>query len=313
MDTRRLGNSDISVSVLALGTWAMGGERHLWGHVDDNESIAAINAAIDAGVTLLDTAPIYGNGRAETVLGRAVHSRRDDVVIATKCGLISAPDGQAPPSRCLTPESIITECEASLRRLGIDCIDLYQCHWPDPDTSERETFSAFERLKAQGKIRAFGVCNYSCEQMLRAAEFAPLVSLQSPVSLLHRRALQDLVPFCRDHEIALLAYSPLAKGLLTGKFKLDSKITGVRQGDAQFLGRRFRRNLALVEKLAEMAAGYNRTAGQFALRWVIQRPGVTAGIMGAKRPSQVMENLGAVDFEISPRDLRDLDLLLEGI
>ena len=311
MQRRRLGHTDIEVSPLALGTWAMGSVPESWGIVDDNESIAAINTAIDAGINLLDTAPIYGHGHAETILGRAVHSRRDQVLIATKCGIIRSPNAKSPPQRRLTKESIVAECEASLRRLATEYIDLYQCHWPDPDTPVRETFEAMETLRSQGKIRAIGLSNYSCEQILAVREYTKPASLQPPLSLLNRRAGDELIPFCREHNIGVIVYSPLAKGLLTGKFTADSQLSGVRAEDPDFLGDRFRRNLEFVEKLRAIAARHGKTPAQLALAWVIQQEGVTSAIVGAKRPSQVTENLGGADLEISPADRQDINRLLE--
>jgi aryl-alcohol dehydrogenase-like predicted oxidoreductase len=313
MEYRQLGNSEIRVSTLALGAWAMGNDPAEWGYVDDNESIAAIQAALDGGVNLIDTAPIYGNGHAETIVGRAVAGRRENVVIATKCGLLPPASAEGQPVRCLTAESIITECEASLRRLRSDYIDLYQCHWPDTNTPERETFSALERLRTQGKVRAIGVSNYSCEQIVRAMEYTRIASAQPAFSLICRRPLHDLLPFCQEHEIGVIAYSPLAKGLLTGKFRADTPLSGVRAADPEFRGDRFRRNLDFVAQLRVIADRYDRSLAQLALRWVIQQPGVTSAIMGAKRPSQVIENLGAAEFEITETDLLAIDTHFEGI
>ena len=313
MEYRQLGNSDLRVSVLALGTATMGNDPTEWGLVDDNESIAAIQTALDAGVNLIDTAPIYGNGHAETVVGRAIAGRRENVIIATKCGLLPPADDRSQLMRNLRAESIVAECEASLRRLHVENIDLYQCHWPDSATPEQETFTALEKLKAQGKVRAIGVSNYSCEQILHAMEYARIASVQPPFSMLHRRPLQDLLPFCREHEIGVIAYSPLAKGLLTGKFSADSSIAGVHATDPEFRGDRYQRNLRFVDELRAIAANNDRSPAQLALRWVIQQPGVTGAIMGVKRPSQVLENLAAAKSAISESDMCAINLLLEDL
>jgi aryl-alcohol dehydrogenase-like predicted oxidoreductase len=309
MEKRRLGASRIEVSVLGIGTWAMSGYVPAWGVVDDNESVAAIREALDGGVNLLDTAPIYGDGHSETIVGRAIAGRRDEVVLATKCGLLPSPSG-GEPRRCLARDSILRECDASLRRLQTDVIDVYQCHWPDPKTPLRETMEALVALLQMGKIRGIGLSNFSCEQMAAAKEFGPVHSIQPPFSLLTRRAAADLLPYCREHEMGVLAYGPLAKGLLTGKFSADSQIRGVRAEDPEFTGARFRQNLDFVDRLRPMAARYGKTVGQLALNWVIHQPGITAALFGAKRPSQVVENLGASGWSIDAADLARIDELL---
>lgn len=311
MNSRTLGESGLSVSPLGLGTWAMGATVETWGHVDDNESIAAINAALDAGVNLIDTAPIYGLGHAEEVVGRALRGRRNQAVLATKCGLLFPRSPQELPPRCLKPESVIRECEASLRRLRTEVIDLYQCHWPDPDTPISETMAALNRLREQGKIRAVGVSNFSCEQIAAAREYGPVCCLQPPLSMLQRRAAEDLLPFCQEHRMGAIVYSPLCKGLLTGKFDASSRFSDVRARDPEFLGARYRTNLRIVEALRPIAARYQKSVGQLALQWVISRPGVTAAIMGAKRVSQVMENVGAIGWSITDEDLAEIKAILE--
>lgn len=310
MEQRTLGNSGISVSAIALGTWAHGATRETWGHVDDNESIATIQAAVDMGVTLIDTAPIYGLGHAETIVGRALVGRRERVVLATKCGLLF-PRGGELPRRCLSAASVQNECEASLRRLRTDVIDLYQIHWPDPETPIRETMEALATLRRLGKIRAIGVSNFSCEQIAAAREYGPIASLQPPLSMFHRRTMEDLLPFCIEHEIGVLAYSPLAKGLLTGKFGPESPLEGIRARDPDFLGERYRRHLRTVDRLRPIADRYDRTIGQLAIRWCLTQPGVTAAIVGAKRVSQLEENVGGVGWTITDEDLALITRILD--
>ncbi len=310
MEQRRLGSTGFHISVLAVGTCALGAEPELWGNVDDNESISAIATALDAGVNLIDTAPVHGAGHAERIVGRAVAGRRANVLIATKCGLSNTPDSST-GRRQLTPESIVTECEQSLRRLKTDYIDLYQCHSSDPAAADKHVFGALADLKAQGKIRAIGLTHWSCEPILRAMEFARIASVQPPLSMLNRRVLEDLVPFCREHDLAVLAYGALSKGLLAAKFDAASTMTGIRKNDPQFTGRRFRDNLAVVDRLRPIAESYGRTTAQLAVRWVLQQAGVTSVIVGAKRPSQVIENLGAADFTIDEPDLAAIDRLLQ--
>jgi aryl-alcohol dehydrogenase-like predicted oxidoreductase len=309
---RPLGDSGLNASVVALGTWAMGGTVETWGRVDDNESIAATQHAIDCGINLIDTASIYGLGHSEQIVGKAISGRRDQVLLATKCGLLPpAREGEL-PSRCLTYESILRECEASLRRLRTDVIDLYQCHWPDPETPIRETMRAMTTLLEQGKIRAIGVSNFSCEQIAAAREFAPVHCVQPEFSMLQTRASEDLIPYCREHGIAVIAYSPLCKGLLTGKFNASSTFTDIRAHDPQFVGDRFKQNLKIVAALTRIAAGYNKTVAQLAVNWVVTHPGVTAAIVGAKRPSQVTENVGGVGWTITEEDRGRIEALIGG-
>ena len=312
MDQRSLGESGIRVSALALGTWAMGGDVAEWGHTDDRESIAAIHQALDCGINLFDTAPIYGDGHAEEILGKAVSGRRDDVVIATKCGLVPPERDGDLPRRDLSPDSIQRECEASLRRLRIEVIDIYQCHWPDPEIPIRETMDALLTLKDQGKIRLIGLCNYGCERLASAREFGPVHCLQPPFSMLNRRAAEDLLPYCREHQIGVICYGPLARGLLTGKFERDAEFSDLRGQDADFRGARFLRNLDIVEELKKVAAKYDKTVAQLAINWTAGYPGIAAPIFGAKRPSQVLENVGGVGWEISREDRDLIDRILGG-
>lgn len=309
MERRRLGDSELEVSAIALGTWAMGGAVE-WGYVDDRESIGAIHQALDCGVNLIDTAPIYGLGHSEEIVGKAIQARRDEVVVASKCGLVFPPSPDEIPPRCLAGESIIRECESSLRRLRIDVIDLYQCHWPDPEVPIRETMEALTILLEQGKIRAIGLSNYSCEQIAAAREFGPVHAIQPSLSILQPRAMDDLIPYCIEHNLGVLSYGPLVKGLLTGKFSVDSRREGIRAHDPEFVGRRYRRNLAIVDLLKEIALRYKKTVAQLAINWSVTQPGVTASIVGAKRPSQVVENMGGVGWSISEEDRKEINRLM---
>ncbi len=304
-----VGNT-LHVNPIALGTWAMGGSVASWGRVDDRESIAAIQRAIDGGVNLIDTAPIYGQGHSETVVGNAIQGRRDRVMLATKCGLSFPRSPGDPPTRCLSRQRVFDECEASLRRLRTDTIDLYQCHWPDPATPIRETMSALTELLAQGKIRAIGLSNYAVQELSTAREFGPVHYVQSLFSMLHRRAADELIPYCIEHGIGFLAYSPLAKGLLTGKFGETGTFEGVRASDADFVGSRYRRNLRLVEALRPIAQSFGGSLTQLVVAWTIAQPGITAAIVGAKRPSQVIENTESASLCISDEVKRRVDQVL---
>ncbi len=310
MERRSLGDSGIEVSVLALGTWAMGGTVETWGQVDDRESIAAIHQALDLGINLIDTAPVYGLGHSEEIVGKAVRERRGEVIVATKCGLLFPRSKDETPQRCLSRASILRECEKSLRRMRTDVIDLYQCHWPDPQTPIRETMEALCELRDQQKIRAIGLSNFSCEEIAAAREYGPVHGLQSPFSMIQRRAADDLIPFCEEHRMGVLAYSPLAKGLLTGKFRPGDHLEGIRARDPEFIGERFRRHLRLVDALTEIATEHGKTVTQLVLNWTAHHPGVTASIVGAKRPSQVVENAGGVGWSLSTEDRVRIDALL---
>lgn len=312
MEKRPLGESGLDVSVIALGTWAMGGCVDIWGQVDDRESIAAIHQALDSGINLVDTSPIYGFGHSEEIIGKAIHDRRDEVILATKCGLLFPTSTNQLPPRCLKPESVIRECEASLRRLRTDTIDLYQIHWPDPDTPIRETMSAMTKLLDHGKIRAIGLSNFSCEQIASAREFGPIASLQPPFSMLHRRATDELLPFCKEHCMGVISYSPLTKGLLTGKFSIESTFTDIREHDPDFIGDRYRRNLQIVDQLKSIADTYDKTVTQLVINWTVSYPGITAPIIGVKVPSQVLENVGGVGWTLRDEDRTNIDSILRG-
>ncbi len=312
MERRKLGDSGLEVSMIALGTWAIGGAVETWGNIDDRESIAAIHQAIDLGVNLIDTAPIYGLGHSEEIVGKAIQGRRHEVAIATKCGLLFPRSKDELPPRCLSRESIFRECEQSLRRLRVNVIDLYECHWPDPHTPIRETMEAMMTLMEHQKIRAVGLSNFSCEEITAAREFGPVHCLQLPFSMLQPRAADDLLPFCIEHNMGAITYSPLAKGLLTGKFQPGDRPGGIRARDPDFIGERFRRNLRIVDGLRDIAAGCGRTVAQLVINWTATHPGVTAPIVGAKRPSQVAENVGGVGWTITEDDRARIDRLLKG-
>ncbi len=311
LEKRQLGTSELQISPIALGTWAMGATVETWGHVDDRESIAAIHQALDLGINLIDTAPIYGLGHSETIIGNVITGRRDEVILATKCGLLFPKSNNELPPRCLKSESVLQECDASLRRLRTDYIDLYQCHWSDPETDIRETMEAMRTLLDLGKIRAIGVSNFGCEQISQAREFAPIVALQPPFSMLHLHAAGDLIPYCVENDMGVLPYSPLAKGLLTGKFTETSTMEGIRARDPEFLGDRYRENLRIVESLRQIAQDYGKSIAQLAINWTAYYPGITAPIVGAKRPSQVRDNAGGVGWKLADDDRKKIDTLLQ--
>ena len=315
MKYRKLGNTDISVSAVALGTWAIGGGPW-WGDSDDEDSIRAIKAAIDAGVTLIDTAPVYGFGHSEEIVGRAIRNCRDKVVIATKCGLWwDDPTGTfhfeqngRTVRRCLEPRTLRIEVEHSLKRLGIERIDLMQTHAQALEpfkTPIEDTMACLMDLRKEGKIRAIGVSNCTTDQMDEYRAAGALVSNQPRYSILDRAIEKELLPYCRRHDIAVLAYSPLEQGLLTGKIGMDTTFGA----DA------FRNQLPWFapdkrRKVLDMLAGWNGlthkyacTLSQLAIAWTIAQPGLTVALCGARRASNAIENAGAGAIELAAEDV----------
>ena len=312
MQSRQLGSSDVQVSPVIFGAWAIGG--WMWGGNEEKDSIAAIQASIDAGVNTIDTAAIYGMGFSEELVGRAIKGRRDKVVIATKCGMRwnsnegSDPwqqqDNQGNPitiRRNAKPDSIAYECEQSLKRLGIDVIDLYQIHWPDTTTPVEESMRAMNKLKEQGKIRAIGVSNYNVEWLKGAVKTAPLASLQPPYSLIQRKIETEILPFCRQNNIGVIVYSPLERGLLTGKVTPDRQFApgDHRASHKYFTVENRKRVLAALEKIKPIADQHKASVAQVVINWTIHEPGITAALVGARNAEQATHNAGAMRFTLS--------------
>jgi methylglyoxal reductase len=305
-----LGSSDLKVSAVGLGCWVMGGVY--WAEPDDNESVAAVQAALDAGVNFVDTAPAYGLGRSERVLGRAIRGRRDQVVLATKCG--RAWKGDDPKSMVvdLSRRRILQEIDDSLDRLEVDVIDLYQCHAFDTETPLEETMTTLARLKEQGKIRHVGVSNFTPEKVAESREWVDIVSVQPHYSALAREADNKMHPYCLREQIGSVVYSPLAQGVLTGKFHLD----GVAPPD-DMRRRHWTLKPANVEPvrrcladLRDLAAAKGCTLGQFAIAWTVRQPGVTVAICGARTPEQARHNAAAGDVDLTSDELTAIDACL---
>jgi len=326
MDARRLGDSDVMVTPVTLGTWAIGG--WMWGGTDERQAVDAIRAALDAGVTSIDTAAIYGFGLSEELVGRAIAGRRDEVQILTKYGLrwdsdegteyfeTTDRDGRRREVRKnARPDSVVYECEQSLRRLGTDCIDLYQCHWRDVSTPVADTMEAVAKLLEQGKIRAAGVSNFSVEEIEAARKVVPIASDQPPYSMLLRDAENDILPYCREHNIGVIVYSPLQRGLLTGKITEDYQFGpgDHRAGSKLFQPENVRRVNAFLDDIRPIAEAHDATLGQLVIHWTLRRPGVTAALVGARNPKQATENAKAAELEISDDELRQIDERLEGL
>lgn len=312
MKTRKFGNTDIEVTPVGLGTWAIGG--WMWGGTDEAQSIDTIHAAIDKGIKLIDTAPVYGFGRSEEIVGKALAGgRRDKVVLATKVAMNWGDDHES-VWRDARAERIQKEVEDSLRRLQTDTIDIYQIHWPDPVTPMEETAKAMEKLLKDGKIRAIGVSNFTPQEMDEFQKFAPLHSLQPPYNLFERGIEDDVLPYCLDNGIATITYGGLCRGLLSGKMSKDSEFEGddLRNNDPKFQGERFEQYLNAVAALQDYAeSNYGKSVLALALRWLIDRKGVTTALWGARRPDQLDPVSNVEGWSLSDEDMKAIDGILD--
>lgn len=310
MNKRRLGNTPLQLTEIGFGAWAIGGAdwQFGWGPQNDDEAVAAIRRALDLGVNWIDTAAVYGLGHSEQVVAKAIAGRRHDVIVATKCSLIW--DEARSISSSLARESVRRECEASLRRLDTDVIDLYQIHWPNDDGRIEEGWEEIGRLIKEGKVRCGGVSNFLVSHMQRAAKLHPIASLQPRYNLIHREVEQELLPYCADNHIGVVVYSPMASGLLSGRFSLER----VAENDWRRRAEEFRppalqANLAFVDALRPIASAHQKTVGQLAIAWTLRRSEVTSAIVGARTPAQVDEIVGGADWKLSAADIAEIDRL----
>ena len=311
METRRLGRHGPPLTVVGLGAWAIGGGdwRFGWGPQEDRDSIAAIHRALDTGVNWIDTAAVYGLGHSEETVARALDGRRDRPLVATKCGLVW--DDRRRTRIDLSPDSIRREVDASLRRLRVETIDLYQCHWPDPKTPVEATWETMAALKREGKVRLIGVSNFDVPLLGRCLAVAPVDSLQPPYSLLDRAVEREILPYCREQGIGVVAYSPMQSGLLSGRFDpARLAANDWRRRDAAFTPPLLARNLAFAERLAAIAARRGKTAGQYAVAWVLRHPAVTSAIVGARRPDQAAANSVAADVTLTDEEAAEIERAL---
>ena len=326
MEYRALGQSDIKVSELAFGAWAIGG--WLWGGADSKDAIKAIETAVDHGMTTIDTAAVYGFGLSEELVGKAIKGKRARVQILTKFGLswdekkgeffFASQDNAGKDIniyRYSSKEKVISDCDQSLKRLGTDHIDLYQIHWADPTTPVSETMEALEILIKKGKIRAGAVCNYSLELMAEAEKIFSIASNQVPYSMVNRAIEKDIVPHCIDNKIGILAYSPLQRGLLTGKIKQghifndgDSRPTTIYYKEPNLS-----RILKLTGNLKEIADELKVTLSQLVLNWTIQQPGITCALAGARNAAQVLDNVKAADFRLTAEETSRINKLISNL
>ena len=316
MRTRTLGNSGIELTTMGLGTWAMGGGgwKFGWGPQDEREAIDAVIKAVDLGINWIDTAAVYGDGKSELIVGRALQelgsSRRP--LVATKCSRVVQPDGDIIGD--LSRTNVLREAEASLKRLDVDVIDLYQVHWPQPPEDIEEGWSAMAELVQQGKVRYIGVSNFNVEQMQRIQSIHPITSLQPPYSMIVRGVEDAILDFCAEQGIGVICYSPMYKGLLTGAFSAE-RMSQLDPGDHRMNDPNFQfplleRHLAFVEGLRAIAEQNGRTLAELAIAWVLRQPAVTAAIVGARHPDQIAATAPAADWELNATDIAAIDHLL---
>jgi aryl-alcohol dehydrogenase-like predicted oxidoreductase len=325
VEYRQLGKSEVRASAITLGAWAIGGS--MWGGCDEKDAIEAINTSIELGVTSIDTAPGYGFGKSEELIAKAIAGRRDKVQLFTKFGLrwdstegehfFDLPDGGKVYKiyRNARKKSVIAECENSLKRLRTDHIDLYQCHWPDHTTPIEETMEALAQLLKEGKILAAGVSNFSVKEIERANKILPIASNQPPYSMVLRDIEKDVLPYCREHNIGIIVYSPLQRGLLTGKFKPDHKFAADdhRASQPHFQPEYIRRVNSFLDQLKPIATKYGANLGQLVLNWTIQQPGITAALVGARNAAQAKENARAAQLDVSKEDIAAINGLLANL
>lgn len=326
MQYRPLGRSEIKASVITFGAWAIGG--WMWGKQDEAAAVEAIHAALDAGINTIDTAPMYGFGKSEEIVGKAIAGRRDDVVIADKCGMrwdlekgklffnsslesIDA-NGEHPIHIYSGPESIRVEVERSLVRLGTDYIDLYQTHWQDVTTPLEETIGVLDELVTEGKIRAFGPCNADPEQLAAYAGGGASTD-QEKFSMIDRDLESTNIAYCLDEGLAVLAYSPMANGLLTGRMSPDRQFeaTDLRAQRPRFSVENRKRVAVFLDALAPIAEGHDATLAQLVVAWTIQQPGVTHALVGARTAEQAIENAGAASIRLGQGEMKKIDEALK--
>lgn len=297
----------MKLSCLALGGEQLGG--HGWSKLTEKELIKSVHKAVDKGINVFDTAPIYGLGHSEEVLGKTLGTKRKNVIIATKVGLTWEKNETFQKFADSSSENINREIDMSLKRLRTDYIDIYQIHWPDPNNSLEDTIVTMEKLKKSGKIRCIGCCNFSLNLLKEACKYGQITTVQLPYSLIDRKAENDLLPFCSEKGITTIAYTPIAKGLLTGKYNRNVKFNSDdnRSQHEYFQDNQLSRNLEIVERVKLIATRLNRMPVQIALRWVLENNYVTMAIFGAKNSAQVEENVVASDFNLSKENMELLN------
>ena len=312
--TRQLGNSDLKITPIGYGAWAIGGGNweFAWGAQDDEESIKTIERALDAGINWIDTAAVYGLGHSEEVVAKALKRSGKKPYVFTKCSMRWDKDRQI--FRSLKAKSLEEELEGSLRRLGVETIDLYQIHWPNPEEEIEEGWETLARFQKEGKVRYIGVSNFNVEQMKRAQKIAPITSLQPPYSMLRRAIETEILPYCEANNIGVINYSPMVSGLLTGKMTAE-RVANMpaddwRRRNVNFQEPQFSKNMKLVELLRKIGRSHGVEPGVVAIAWTLRKPEVTAAIVGARRPDQVDGVLPAATFRLSEAEIARIEEFL---
>ncbi len=299
------------LTAIGFGAWAIGGGdwEYAWGAQDDSDSVAAIQRALDLGINWIDTAAVYGLGHSEEVVARALVGSSRKPFIFTKCSMVWDENHQI--HRSLKRDSIRKEMEASLRRLRVDCVDLYQIHWPDPEMDIEEGWETLVKLQEEGKTRYIGVSNFSVAQMERVAKIAPITSLQPPYSMLNRSVEREILPYCEQHNVGVINYSPMVSGLLTGAMTAERVAAfpkdDWRRNNVRFKEPQLSRNLKLVELLREIGRPHGRSPGEVAIAWTLHKTAVTAAIVGARNPKQVEGIVGAATFRLQPDEMARIE------
>jgi aryl-alcohol dehydrogenase-like predicted oxidoreductase len=312
MNAKRLGNSDLMITPIGFGAWAVGGPWQFgWGEQSDHDSIAAIHRALELGINWIDTAAVYGLGHSEEAVAKALRDWTGKrPYVFTKCGMVWNEKREVGYS--LRTESIRRECEASLRRLGVDAIDLYQIHWPADDLAETaEGWATMAEMQKAGKVRWIGVSNFSLQELQKAKDIAPITSLQPPYSLIRRDVEKELLPFCERENIGVIGYSPMASGLLTGAMTRE-RIANLpaddwRRQSSEFQEPKLSRNLALVERLRAVGARHGRSPGEVAIAWTLRNPAVTGAIVGARSAKQVDGIIGAATHRLTSDEIKEIE------
>lgn len=311
METRPFGKTGMEITPIGFGAWAIGGGNWEfgWGSQDDQQSIAAIHRALDLGINWIDTAAVYGLGHSEEMVARALDGMSQRPYVFTKCSMIW--NDQREVGHSLKRDSLRRELEASLRRLRVDAIDLYQIHWPSPDPEIEEGWAALAEFKREGKVRHIGVSNFNVEQLQRAAAIAPVETLQPPYSLLERDVEAEILPYAREHNIGVIVYSPMASGLLTGAMTRE-RVAAMpqddwRKHDAEFQEPRLSQNLELVERLRAIGERHGRSPGEVAIAWALHNPAVTAAIVGSRSPEQTEGVIGAGAFRLTDDEVSEIE------
>lgn len=314
MKKRRFGNTGMNITPIGFGSWAIGGAgwSHGWGPQDDNRAVEAVERAVELGINWIDTAAVYGLGHSEELIGKVLAGLKNKPLVFTKCSLVWNDNRRIGNS--LKADSIRRECEASLKRLNVDAIDLYQVHWPHPEHDIEEGWRTMAELKEEGLVRHIGVSNFNVEQMQRAHAIAPVESLQPPYSMLRRAIETDILPFCLEQNIGVIAYSPMLSGMLSGAMTRERALNlppdDWRRNNKEFQEPRLSYNLELVELLKKTGKKHGLSAGEVAVAWTLRHPAVTAAIVGGRSAEQVEGTIGAAEMTFAQEEAREIETFI---